>query len=254
MNRLKEKIEQRQELRGTHVTISDPSVCSIVGRLNFDFIWIDMEHTYIDCRDLYIHMNAARAAGTSVIVRIPQNDLITLKRVMEMGVDGVIFPMIRSAEEARNMIASTFYPPRGTRGFGPRDAIQYGLADLMEYIEKGSLEMCRFIQIEHKDAVECIEELTEVDGIDGYIFGANDLSGSIGQLGHPCEEPTAELMRRAIKVMKERGKYIGLSTGDFSEKTIRYFHDMGISMISAGADVDYLLYGAQCAYENLHKV
>ena len=253
MNILKEKINRGEPLRGTHVSLSDPSICTILGRIGFDYIWVDMEHTYIDCKTLYIHLTAARSVGASVIVRVPQNDLITLKRVMEMGVDGVIFPMVRSVEQAKELIGATFYPPRGHRGFGPRDAVQFGLADVSEYIEKGSLEMCRFIQIEHKDAVEHIEELAEIDGIDGYIFGPFDLSGSVGRLGYPYEQPTAEVMKRATEILRKNGKYVGVSMGDFHAETARYFSDMGISMISLGADTDYLIFGAQEAYKNLHE-
>ncbi|MBU9725502.1 HpcH/HpaI aldolase family protein [Diplocloster modestus] len=253
MNSLREKIKSKEPVIGTHVSLSDPSICEILGCLNFDYIWVDMEHTYIDCEQLYIHLNAARAVGASVIVRIPQNDFITLKRVMEMGVDGVVFPMIRTVAEAEKAIDGTFYPPRGSRGFGPRKPIKYGLGDVNEYIENGSLDMCRFIQIEHVEAVKCVENLAEVDGIDGFIFGPCDLAGSIGQLCHPYDEPTARLMKETIQKLKARNKYIGVSTGDFREETIRYFSGMGIHMISAGADTDYLLYGAQKALRNLTK-
>ncbi len=231
--------------------MDDPSLCAILGRIGFDYIWVDMEHTYIDCRSLYIHLNAARAVGVNVIVRVPQNDMVTLKRVIEMGVDGVIFPMITSLTEAQSAIAATFYPPKGMRGFGPRDAVGYGLYDVFEYIERGSLDMCRFIQIEHVLAVECLDELVGIKEIDGYIFGPNDLSGSIGQLGYPCGEKTGMLMRQAIEILERNGKYIGVSTGDFREEVIKYYRDMGISMISAGADTDYLLYGAQQALRRL---
>ena len=253
MNSLRDKIKNRENIIGTHVSLSDPSICEILGYLDFDYIWVDMEHTYINCEHLYIHLNAARAVGASVIVRIPQNDFITLKQVMEMGVDGVVFPMIRSVEAARRAIDRTFYPPRGSRGFGPRKPIKYGLEDVSHYIESGSLEMCRFIQIEHIEAVECIEELAEIDGIDGFIFGPCDLAGSIGQLTHPYEEPAVEIIQRAVSILKEKGKYIGISTGDFSQERIRRFSDMGIQMISAGADTDYLLYGAKNALHNLTK-
>lgn len=239
---------------GTHVSLSDPSICEILGYLDFDYIWVDMEHTYIDCEQLYIHLNAARAVGANVIVRIPQNDFITLKRVMEMGVDGVIFPMIKSVEEAKRAIDWTFYPPIGNRGFGPRKPIKYGFGDVNEYIEKGSLEMCRFIQIEHIAATECIEELAEIEGIDGFIFGPCDLAGSIGQLEHPYDGPAVELTKRTIHILQEKKKYIGVSTGSFDEEIIRHFSSMGIHMISAGADTDYLLYGAKKALENLTKV
>ncbi len=254
MNRLRDKIERGEDIRGIHVTLDDPGLCAILGRLGFDFIWVDMEHTYIDCRSLYIHLNAAKAVNASIIVRVPQNDKVTLKKVIEMGVDGVIFPMITSVSEASEAIAATFYPPKGNRGFGPRDAIAYGLWDVLEYIEKGSLEMCRFIQVEHVMAVDCMEELAQINGIDGYIFGPNDLSGSIGQLGYPRGKSTEDLMRKAIGVLNRYGKYAGVSTGDFREETLRYFKSLGISMISAGADTDFLLYGAKAALKNLRKV
>lgn len=253
MNSLRDKIKNRENIIGTHVSLSDPSICEILGYLDFDYIWVDMEHTYINCEQLYIHLNAARAVGANVIVRIPQNDFVTLKQVMEMGVDGVVFPMIRSVKAARRAIDRTFYPPRGSRGFGPRKPIKYGLEDVRGYIESGSLEMCRFIQIEHIEAVECIEELAEIEGIDGFIFGPCDLAGSIGQLAHPYEEPAEEIIRKAVRILKEKEKYIGISTGDFSQDRVRRFSEMGIQMISAGADTDYLLYGAQNALYNLTK-
>ncbi|MEE0419030.1 MAG: aldolase/citrate lyase family protein [Lachnospiraceae bacterium] len=254
MNSLRDKIKNKEKIIGTHVSLSDPSICEILGYLDFDYIWVDMEHTYINCEQLYIHLNAARAVGASMIVRIPQDDFITLKQVMEMGVDGVVFPMIRSVEAARRAIDRTFYPPRGSRGFGPRKSIKYGLDDVSRYIQSGSLEMCRFIQIEHIEAVECIEELAEIDGIDGFIFGPCDLAGSIGQLSQPYEEAAEEMTRRTVRKLKEKEKYIGISTGDFSQERIRCFSDMGIQMISAGADTDYLLYGAKNALHNLTKV
>lgn len=253
MNSLKAKIENGEKIIGTHVSLSDPSICEILGNLNFDYIWVDMEHTYIDYKQLYIHLNAARAVGASVIVRIPQNDFITLKKVMEMGVDGVIFPMILNVEEARKVIEGTYYPPRGNRGFGPRKPIRYGLDDVTDYIENKSLEMCRFIQIEHIDAVECLDELAEVEGIDGYIIGPCDLAGSIGELTRPYEPKAEELVKRVVRTLKKHGKYVGLSTGSFQEDLIRKFSEMGIDMISAGADTDYLLYGGKCALESLQK-
>lgn len=254
MNTLREKIEKHQKIIGTHVSLSDPAICEIMGLLDFDYIWVDMEHTYIDCEQLYIHLNAARAVGANVIVRIPQDDFITLKRVMEMGVDGVIFPMIRSVKDAKNAIDRTFYPPRGSRGFGPRKPVKYGYGDVNEYIDKGSLEMCRFIQIEHIDAVECLDELAEIEGIDGFIIGPCDLAGSIGLLGRHFEEPSEKLLKKAIEILKKHKKYVGLSTGDFKEETIKYYSEMGIEMISAGADTDYLLYGAQGAFKNLSRI
>lgn len=123
-----------------------------------------------------------------------------------MGVDGVVFPMIRNADAARKAISGTFYPPRGCRGFGPRRPVRYGLDQAADYIEKGSLEMCRFIQIEHIEAVEGLEEIAETEGVDGFIFGPCDLAGSIGQLTRPYEETAMELMQKKAPEYSYRAK------------------------------------------------
>ena len=95
MKTLKEKILAGEKIVGTHVQLSDPAICEIVGRLGYDYIWVDLEHTYMSYKDLLCHISAAHSAGTPVIVRVPQNDFTVTKKVMEMGPDGIIFPMIK---------------------------------------------------------------------------------------------------------------------------------------------------------------
>jgi len=154
MNALKTKIKAGEKLIGTHVSLVDPSICEILGMMGFDYVWIDMEHTCIDFQTLNECLLAVRAVGGNAIVRIPQHDYTYLKKVLEMGPDGIVFPMIHSVEEAKADISHTLYPPYGERGFGPRSAISYGLSDVRKYIENESLDLCRFIQIEHVHAIE----------------------------------------------------------------------------------------------------
>ncbi len=254
MNSLKEKIKNKSKMIGTHVSLSDPCVSEIFGYMDFDYIWIDMEHTYIDCEVLYRHLNAAKAAGGSVIVRIPQHDYNTLKRVLEMGVDGIVFPMITSMEQAKADIEHTLYPPLGVRGFGPRRAVRYGLDSVDKYIREDSLDICRFIQVEHIAAIDILEELVSLPYIDGFIFGPFDLSGSIGELGNVYGERMTKLVGQAVNMIKAAGKYCGLSIGDFTKEGLRHWSDLGIDMISAGGETDYLIYGAKEAYRNLKEV
>lgn len=98
-----------------------------------------------------------------------------------MGPEGVIFPMVRSAEELKALLDMTLYPPHGTRGFGPIRAIGYGAMDAKEYVKKKSFDLCRFVQIEHIDMIDELEEIVKIPYIDGFIFGPNDLSGSLGE-------------------------------------------------------------------------
>lgn len=111
-NILKKKIMNKEILYGTHVNLADPCICDIVGRLGYDFIWVDMEHSYLSYKDLLSHIIAAKGTGTPVIVRIPQNDLTATKKILEMGPDGVIFPMVRSKEEIDRLMGYTLYPHR----------------------------------------------------------------------------------------------------------------------------------------------
>ena len=254
MNKLRQKLESGVPMCGTHVNFCDPSICEIVGQLGFDFIWIDMEHSYLSLKELMGHLEAARAAGTPTIVRVPQHDLTYTKKILEMGPDGIIFPMIHNAAEAEELVKYALYPPYGTRGFGPMSAIGFGERDAQEYVDKTHLDMVRLIQIEHKTAVDELEKIVQNPWIDAYVFGPNDLSGSINQLGHVYEADTRALMERAIAILKKAGKRVGVSTGSSDEAVFRYWRDMGIDIISAGSDFGHLLEASKTTLEHLRRV
>ena len=152
---LREKVLAKQNICGTHITMTDPSIAEMMGYIGFDFIWIDLEHAYISFEQLYSMINCAKAAGTATIVRVPQHDFTYTKKVMEMGVDGIIFPMIKDAKEAEEMINYTLYPPLGNRGCGPKRAVKFGLDDEPEYFRNGHTKTCRFIQIELIEKGRC---------------------------------------------------------------------------------------------------
>ena len=251
---LKQKIQNREKIIGTHINFSDPSVGIIAGLAGFDYIWIDMEHNYISFESLLAQIIAVKSSGTSVIVRVPQDDLTATKKVLEMGPDGIVFPMVKSAEEANRLISNTLYPPYGRRGFGPMNAVGYGARDTLEYVATNHKTMCRFIQIEHAEAVKNLDEIVKNEYIDGYIIGANDLSGSIGELCNTRGERTVALIRETIAKLKAHGKYVGLSTGDFSEENLLYWREMGVDMISAGADFDFLTLGMKKTREDMSRI
>lgn len=250
---LKEKIKNGKKTIGSHIMLADIAIGTIAGRVGFDFVWVDVEHTYMSFEQVLAHIVSVKAVGTPVIVRVPQDDLTFTKKILEMGPDGIIFPMVSSAEEANKLISYTLYPPYGKRGFGPMNANGYGHTDAWEYVENSKDDICRFIQIESKTAVEELEKIMKNPFIDGYIFGPNDLSGSINEIGNVFGENNLRLMHNAIEKLRKQGKYIGLSTGDISVDTLTRWHDMGIDMLSAGADFGYLVDAYKTAYQNLKK-
>lgn len=187
-------------------------------------------------------------------MRVPQNDLTYTKKVLEMGPDGIIFPMVHSAKEAEELLSYTLYPPYGSRGCGPQRAVRYGIDDELEYFKSGPFDLCRFLQIECKTFVDELEQIADNPYIDGFILGLADLSGSINQIGDFFGEDNLALAKKAIDIATKHGKIVGSATLASDEKTIGKLCDMGIKMITCGADFGYIVNGARQTYENLKKV
>lgn len=237
-----------------YVQLSDISIARIAALAGYDFIWVDMEHSYMSYETLLGHILAIRAEGVPVIVRAPQNDLTATKKILEMGVDGIIFPMIRSAKEAEEAVSNALYPPNGKRGFGPMNAIDYGFQNAFTYTKNSLDNLCVFIQIEHKDAVDCLDELIEIPNIDGFIIGPNDLSGSYSMLGEFLNDQISEIIRYTVETLHRAGKYVGIASGGYSEEIVKHWSSFGPEMLSAGADFDFLRDGARNNRINLEKI
>ena len=146
--RIEKKIKNGGTLFGTHVFCGAPPLTEAISLAGFDMIWIDMEHTAIGIESLQNNLIAARAGGTPAFVRIPWNDKVLAKPVIDMGPEGIIFPYIRSADDARAAVASCEYPPAGERGYGPLRALDYGRITQTDFVDAVYRKMWRIIQIE----------------------------------------------------------------------------------------------------------
>jgi 2-dehydro-3-deoxyglucarate aldolase/4-hydroxy-2-oxoheptanedioate aldolase len=238
---LKEKLKLNKPLIGAHVNLRDPIATEILGALGYDYLFIDTEHASLSEQDIYHHLLAARAAGTSVIVRVPVDDLTMTKHILEMGPDGILFPMVKDAEHAKALLADTLYPPYGTRGCGPKGAVRYGLDNEPHFYKEGHLSLCRFVMIEKKSAALDAERIASIPYLDGCVLGMHDLSGSISRLGDVFCEENLSLAKMAADAFLAEKKAVGLSTYAIDEKTLATYRDLGVNMISTGADYDYIL-------------
>lgn len=251
---LKDRIKNKEKLVGMYIQLTDISIARIAGRLGYDFVWIDTEHSYMSYETLLAHIFALKSTGTPVIVRAPQNDLTATKKIIEMGVDGIIFPMVRNKEEADRVTSYVLYPPIGERGFGPMGAIDYGINDVTDYIDNTHKDMCCFIQIEHKECAENIDEIMKNEHIDGYIIGPNDLSACYGLLGRPFEPAITEIIKNLVAKLKAAGKYTAIASGGYNENVLKHWSSFGVEMISAGADFDFIRDAARQNLENLNNI
>jgi len=253
MNKLREKLEMKQKIMGTLVSLTDPCLCEVMGNIGYDCVWIDTEHTYMSLKEVLCHLNAARAASIPAVVRLPQNDLTETKKILEMGPDGIIFPMAKSADEIKGLIDMTLYPPYGTRGFGPLRAIGYGAMDAKEYVKEKSFDMLRLVQIEHIDMINDLEQICEIPYIDGFIFGPNDLSGSLGEFLNVFGDTTLSAIKEAIKVLRKHKKVIGLA-GGMAETDIKVWSELDLDMLFAGADWCFVYNQGKETLEKMKKI
>jgi 2-keto-3-deoxy-L-rhamnonate aldolase RhmA len=253
MGKLLEKLHRREPVLGTHVTLNDSSITELIGNIGFDFLWIDTEHSPIDLNCLQQHLIAARAAGVSAIVRVPSNDAVRVKPVLEMGPDGIVFPQITSYEEALRAVQACMYPPKGVRGYGPRRAIQYGRIPVGHYLTAVDTELLKFIQIEHIDAVRDLDRILTIREIDAFILGPCDLASSMGKIGKWNDPEVVDAIAVLFEKVKAAGKPMGVSFGATTFEDIVSWKKRGADMISIAADTDLLRLGATEVLSQLRK-
>lgn len=261
LKNLRERAERGEYLYGTHTFMGCPEYLEIVGGMDYDFVFICAEHPAYGIERIYDMVKRCEAAGTPALVRLPEYDLTLTKKVLDMGVSAVLFPMIRSAKEAERAMNACLYPPYGTRGFGPMSAVKWGLESEKDFVDGSLNGTLRMIQIEHIDAVNDLENIIKNPYIDGYVLGPNDLAASIGHIGDMYHEDVKAVLEKTVKILKSTGKIIGLALVSFSREDIEYWKSLGVKMFSVGGDSKYLREGARADYgmikefvEGEHKI
>lgn len=230
--KIKDALENGRLVLGTHCTSADISLYEMCGYCGYDYVWVDAEHGPMSLPTILHGVVGTNAGGCAAFVRTAWNDPVLAKPVLEMGPDGLIFPMVNSAEEAERAVKSCMYPPRGIRGYGPIRAIGY-CGDAGEYIQSADHSMFKIIQAEHIDCVNNLHEILEVPGIDLVMVGPMDLSASVGKLGKLNDPEVQELIRKIAVGCNEKRVRFGLSVG-YDLDLVKYFIDLGASYITMG--------------------
>ena len=252
---LKEKIAQGKVLYGTHLINDDIFNAEVVSQCGFDYIWIDMEHTEIDKRALNGMIMGCRAGdkNTTLFVRVPKLDPDIIKPVLDMGADGIIFPMIRTREDVDLAVASCYYPPRGIRGFSPKRAARNGMDDMAKYVETSGDEIWKLIQIETKEAYENLDEILGNTDVDVFIIGPADSSGAFGHLPNYRHPDVMCHIVEAIGKIKAAGKPVAVSVGVYDYETAKFWMELGVDMISMGTEFGYIINGCKETLANMAK-
>ena len=159
--------------------------------------------------------------------------------------------MIRGYDDAARAMEACMYPPRGVRGYGPWRAYRFGTINGADYRATVDDTLLRFIQIEEMGAIRELDKILTIDAIDAFIFGPNDLSGSMGKLGQTNDPEVRAVIDEAIAKINAAGKVAGVSLGLADEKAMRSWYDRGVRMLSSGYDVKYIMAGAQANLANM---
>ena len=249
---LKEKLKNNQLTIGSWITIANPAIVEIMATANFEWLVIDMEHTSIDLASAQILITTIQANGIKALVRVSKNEEVIIKRVLDMGADGIIVPMIKNREEALEAISYIKYPPVGKRGVGLYRAQGYGIRfnEYREWLEK---EVVVIAQIEHIEAVRNIEEIILTDGVDGTIVGPYDLSGSMGYPGAFERDDVKEAIKSVEFACKKYNKPYGFHVIESDPRRLQERIDEGCTFLAYSLDFFFLGDSARAGMQKIKE-
>lgn len=228
----KQKLKQKQPLIGTVQELASAEVTEILADAGFDWIWMDMEHSAIDVPCMQRMLQAGQHLCTC-IVRSPSHDEVWIKKILDAGADGIILPLVNSAEEAEKIIQFCKYPPKGRRSVGLARAHGYGM-NFQKYINDANQTISIILQIEHIDAVNNIEAIVKVPGIDALIIGPYDLSGSMGKIGQTNDPEVQEQIEKVRQTCLNANMPMGIFTANPEE--VKTLIKKGYCLIAVGID------------------
>ena len=231
---------------GSWITIGHPAVAEIMAKSGFDWLTVDMEHSAITLHQAQQLIQIIELCGVTPLVRVGENNPNLIKRVMDAGAHGVIVPMVNTKEDAINAVNAVKYPPLGTRGVGLARAQGYGL-EFERYRDWVNKESVVIVQIEHIKAVENLEDILQVEGVDAFMVGPYDLSGSIGYPGNFEHPDMCFALKRIMDVSKKLNKVAGFHVIPPDAEVMNKKIQEGYRFI--GFSLDTLFLGVKCREE-----
>jgi 2-keto-3-deoxy-L-rhamnonate aldolase RhmA len=229
---------------GTWISSASPIVAEAIGHAGFDWGLVDMEHAPLDVMGVVHLLQALSGTKMLPVVRVPWNDAVTVKRVLDAGATTVMFPFVQTADEAQRAVAATRYPPEGIRGMaGTSRATRYGTTP--NYFRSANGNIGVIVQIETPQAIEQIEAIAGVPGVDALFIGPADLSAALGHIGQLTHPAVMELMARAVQRCKALGMPVG--TLGSSPEAVAQYRAIGFDFVAVSSDIGFIMRGAQAA-------
>lgn len=249
-NEFKRRILAGEILHGLWISIASAQTAEALSLLGFDWLLFDTEHSPVELAGVQPLLQAAAAGKSSHAVRPAWNDKVLLKRVLDIGAQTVLVPFVQTPEEAAAAVAATRYPPAGIRGVaGSTRASRFGLTS--DYFAVANGEICVIVQLETREALEHLEAIAAVEGVDGIFVGPSDLAASMGHLGNPGNPEVQAVLREAVGRIVTCGKAPGILATNAVDA--RRYIEWGYRFVAGAVDTGILVNGAKAVLADLRS-
>ncbi len=240
VNHFKHALKAGKPQIGIWSSLSSHIVAEILSHSGFDWVLLDTEHSPNELPMVQSQLHAMQGGTANPVVRVAWNDMVMVKRYLDIGAQSLLLPYVQTAEEARNAVLYTRYPQDGVRGVaGATRAAGYGR--IKEYFKRAAGELCLLLQVETRKSIANLDAIAAVEGVDGIFIGPNDLSADMGYLGNWQHAEVWKVMEQAAKKIRNAGRAPGILVGEADGQRCL---DMGFLFVAVGADTGMLVRGA----------
>jgi 2-keto-3-deoxy-L-rhamnonate aldolase RhmA len=243
------RLKRRDKLLGTMVTLPTPATAEILAGLGFDWLFVDGEHGPLETRELAAILQAV-SRDVACLVRVPEASEVPIKKALDLGAAGIIVPQVNTAEQAADVVRFARYAPEGARGVGLARAHGYGMR-FREYVESANAEIAVVVQAEHARAVDNIESIVRVPGVDAVLLGPYDLAASLGKMGQVDDAVVVAAIRRVTEACVAAGMPLGYF--GVTAAAVEPYVERGYTLIVAGVDTLFLGQAAKALLTDLRK-
>lgn len=242
VNTFKRALSEGKQQIGLWCNLASHYSIELLAGSGFDWLLLDTEHSPNELDMVMSQLQAVAASPTHPVVRVPWNDMVMIKRFLDIGVQTLLIPYVQTEEEARNAVQCTRYPPEGLRGVASSiRADRFGR--VKNYHQHAHEEICVLVQIETQTGIQNLEAITSVDGVDGVFIGPADLHASFGYPGETAHPEIKPIIDDAIQRIRHAGKAPGILTS--IEKNARHWLDLGCQFVAVGSDTGILARGSE---------
>lgn len=251
-NKLKVALKEGKTVYGSWLSLSSPSAAEIMAEAGHDFLLIDGEHSAATNETIQVMLMALKGSDCTPVVRVAWNDPVRIKQALDLGAPAILIPMVNSGEEALAAVRACRYPPAGIRGVAGARASHWG-GELKDYLRNANDNTVIILQVEHPDAVENVDDIVGVDGIDVCYVGMADLAGFLGVApdeadGNPVVEKALE---RVVVAAQKAGVPLGIHCGPADSAAMRA--KQGFTFVAVGGDSRYVRAGARDTLKDLKR-